>query len=75
MDSYEYEGETVIAVGINDVGAYFIETRGVTDTGYARYSWPNMKLTAGMMTVTVEEVCSIFGVEHPGQVAVNPRRS
>ena len=70
MDTYEYEGETVTAVGINDVGAYFIET-----ADDCRYTWSNMKLTGGMMKISVEEVCAKYGVEHPGQTAYNPRRS
>lgn len=69
MDYYEYHGEKVIAIGIDEKGNHFIET---TDD-YMTVA-PNTSLQGGAMLISLEEVCGIYDVHHAGQTAYNPRR-
>lgn len=68
MNQYEYDGETVMAIGLND-NKYFVETESGTTIVN-----PDSKLEAGMMLISVEEVCSIYNIDFNGQTVYGPRR-
>lgn len=62
MDSYEYDGYTVLAVGV-DADGYFVETV------FGKRSLPfGTLLEAGMCMISVEELAMLHGVEEIGQV-------
>ena len=56
MDSYEYDGYTVLAVGM-DADGYFVETV------FGKRSLPfGTLLEAGMCMISVEELAMLHGV-------------
>lgn len=69
MNQYEYDGETVMAIGLNE-NKYFVETESGTTIVN-----PDSKLEAGMMLISVEEVCNIYNIDFNGQTVYGPRRS